>query len=204
MQAKDILKDPTTSWAVVGRTSYVDKRSKSTGNVSRSSCDKVTLVNTKYYNKSHRLSDDATSFVEASSSERAKGFLVAVPASDGSNYYRVVPSSDFIGVWDDLETTWTSRESEALRIQGERERMARIQKLATQSLDDTLEDVRVNTVTASRKLLGTEPEIYLNVTGDWNADNTEYNARLGGRVTIQFTDYQRLLEKVFEAQDALA
>lgn len=205
MLAKDIIKHSNASWAVIGRTSYVDKRSRTSGNVHRSSCEKVELVDTKYYNRSNRLSDDPSSFTVASSAEKSKGFLVSYPTAT-SMVYRVVPSADFIGLWAEMETIWSVKEAEANKAEAERERKRNIERLATQSLEDNREEVERSAKQATERLLGadTKVEMYVNVTGEWNEDFTDYKPRLGGRVTLSFSDYQRLLEKVFEAQDALA
>ena len=206
MQGKDIIKHDTrhTKWAVVQRHAWVRKENKSSGRVARSSCEPVKLVSTKYYMSTDHVRDniDQAVFREASSSDRAKGFLTVTDAG----LYRVVSSADFIGLWDELETSWNvseTLEAEAKRVQQEQ---ALKRERAEASLRASVTDIEANLKRAISNLLGatTHHDIYLNVTGDWDAEMKEYTPRLAGRVQLQLEDFQRLLEVVYEAQDALA
>lgn len=204
MQGKDIIKNAGTSWAVVQRHAWVRKENKSSGKVARSSCESVSLVNTKYYRSTDIIRDnlDPDIFREASSAERSKGFLTI--NSDG--HYRVVSSGDFIGEWDDLSTKWAVAEAveeENNRLQ--RERLEKRER-AEASLKASVPDIDANINRAITKLLGAETkrDVYVSVSGEWSADFADYLPQISGRVQLQLSDFQRLLEVVYEAQDALA
>lgn len=206
MQGKDIIKHDTkhTNWAVVQRHAWVRKENKSSGNVDRSSCESVKLVSTKYYRSTDSVRDvfDTAVFREAGSGERSKGFLTI----NNDGHYRVVSSGDFIGLWDELTVNWDIKEK--TRAESQRIELERREKRdrAEASLRASVPDIEANLKRAISNLLGatTQHDIYINVNGDWDADMVEYTPRISGRVQLQLEDFQRLLETVYEAQDALA
>lgn len=206
MQGKDIIKHDTkhTNWAVVQRHAWVRKENKSSGNVDRSSCEPVKLVSTKYYRSTDSVRDvfDTDVFREAGSGERSKGFLTI----NNDGHYRVVSSGDFIGLWEELTVNWDIKEK--TRAESQRIELERREKRdrAEASLRASVPDIEANLKRAISNLLGatTQHDIYINVNGDWDADMVEYTPRISGRVQLQLEDFQRLLETVYEAQDALA
>lgn len=206
MQGKDIIKHDTThtNWAVVQRHAWVRKENKSNGNVDRSSCEPVKLVSTEYYRNSDSVRDtlDTGVFQKAEAGNRSKGFLTV----NNDGHYRVVPAGDFIGLWDELTVNWAIKEKtreESQRIELERREK---RDRAEASLRASVPDIEANLKRAISNLLGatTPQDIYISVNGDWDAEMTEYTPRISGRVQLQLEDFQRLLETVYEAQDALA
>lgn len=206
MQGKDIIKHDTThtNWAVVQRHAWVRKENKSNGNVDRSHCEPVKLVSTEYYRNSDSVRDtlDTGVFQKAEAGNRSKGFLTI----NNDGHYRVVPAGDFIGLWDELTVNWAIKEKtreESQRIELERREK---RDRAEASLRASVPDIEANLKRAISNLLGatTPQDIYISVNGDWDAEMTEYTPRISGRVQLQLEDFQRLLETVYEAQDALA
>lgn len=204
MKATDITKQATgTKWAVVSRTAWVRKENKASGKVARNQCDQVIIVGSGMYKRTHYIStiNDPDAFKVAPTAERSKGFLTY----DGA-VYRVVPSSDFIGLWSEKELVWSVQEQEEANRVKQNQSKALIREEAEATLKNSIPDIEENLRLAVTKLLVNPKgfEVRAMVNGDWNEDSTQYSAYLAGNVTMTISDFQRLLEKIYEAQDALA
>jgi hypothetical protein len=205
MQSKDILKSntPTTTWAVT-KGGWVSKSDKSSGKVSKRYCTPVTIIdpeNQYYVTQVYSATSDQREWAVAPSSERTKGFLV----EDGAQNRWVVKSADFIGLWADKEKEWSAQESEAEKVEQERQRRHKLQsgedariKAVNESIERDLTRSLSDLLTGARGIM-----VSLGVEGIWNEDYTAYQAKTSGRVTIDVKDFQRLLEAVYEAREAV-
>lgn len=215
MQSKDILKSNATGvrWAVT-KSGWVSKSDKASGKVDRRYCTPVVIVDpANQYNVAqgyvlgsdgNYLRDSSGDLVRewtiAPTGERSKGFLV----EDGGGNRWVVKSSDFIGLWDDKEKEWSVAEQENEKAEQERARRQALQTGEDARIKAVNEAIEHDIVRSLADLLeGAPVTVSLGVEGKWNDDYTTYRATTTGRVTINVDDFQRLLEAVYEAREAV-
>ena len=203
MLSKDILKNPKTEYAVVNQRYYIHKTDRSPDTAGREKSIKVTLASEKYYVNTRQVNDhlDPHYYREAPASERNKGFLTI----DDKGHSRVIPAKDLIGRWAPLEVKWNLREQEQETKEAESRRRSLIREKAEATVREGLTDLEANVRSSTQKLLGigTPVDIRLSVGGDWNETFTDYTPHVNGSVALSVEQFQRLLEKVYEAQDAL-
>jgi len=186
-------------WAVISRNGWASKEQKSSGRVDRRHCVKVTVVDTKKYNKTHHVQtvNSPAFFVEAPKGERSTGFLV----TDGSAFW-VVASSNFIDSWARMEGFWAIAEGQEAERQAQRERRAGKEAKVTATLYADKEALTDSIRKSTESLLGStySLKVYISPQIMW-VDDTPTGV-LNGEVTLSVGDYQRLLEKLYEAREA--
>lgn len=209
MQSKDILagakansKNPVLNWAVANPFAHVYRNYKTMEKMRRRDALKVQLVSTEMYEyRWSRNETDAASFSLAPEGCRDKAFLV----TDGTNFY-TLKSGEFVGDWDVLEARWLEEEA------AQRESAA-AEQIAAEKREKVLATSRVRAVDLAmslernvRSLLGEEAvkdnatRIYVSGDAEKREDGN-YDEALTGYVTLSVQQFQRLLEKVYEAQD---
>jgi hypothetical protein len=201
MKATDITHKDNAGleWAVMSPNGWATKEQKSKGNVDRKQCSKVALVDTAKYASTHHVQpiNSSAFFVLAPKGERASGFLV----TNGSDFW-VISSNEFIAPWKQMEPKWIAKEA----IQAEEEAQKARRKDAEENLTATLIADKQALTASIRKATGgilglhAQARIYLAVGITWQEDTP--TGSITGDVTLSVGDYQRLLEKLFEAREA--
>ena len=208
MRSSDILKHAVgTKFAVVRINGYARQEEVRNKRVRRQHTETVTLVSHDYYELNDYLhrEADTSRFSRAQAGERGgKGFL----AMSAEGTYQVVKPSRFLDTAEQMESIWNQAEEE------DRKRQEHADKLRS-ARDGVVEHIRELNATKQKslaqsiqELLGVEAvgrsSIYLSVDGKWQdeeSDNPRYEAWSTGTVQLSVGDFQRLLEKVYEAQD---
>jgi hypothetical protein len=213
MIASEIRKKAATAFAVVGNYN-VRQKSIQAKSVDRRHTDKVTVVDSvNYYEVDDwvSVSDNPSAFKQAEAGQKGgKGFLVR----DENSKYRVVRASMFIATYDEMETVWAGAEAQAAQERAVREQTEKVKNDAVATIQSQVEAVRVSIQRTLNSILPTNEANSVTVSavasGDWTHDRNDptatpvYEAYLSGNVTIPISVFQRLLETVLEAQDALA
>jgi hypothetical protein len=216
MQTKDIIKQPLTQeWAVVGLGHKMRNDDKTNLNIfTRRLVSKVTLVSYDTYAETHswEQTKDAPIFVKTDL-DKTKRFLVREVRNDGTEAYFVRPASEFLADWATVDTKLTAQEAEEdakskaqQAEQEERQRRYEIERQARETNEANLESAKEASIQTIRSVLGftgvalTKVELYS--TGTWSADGSVYTPKIGGDVTIDYNEFQRLIEKVMESVDA--
>lgn len=187
------------AWAVVGRGPKASREQKTTGNVPKAWCTKVVLVdNLRYVRTFSVLSfNDRHRFIEAPAQERRNGFLV----TDGAGYW-VCPSTDFVDSWEKLDAGWTEEKRLADAKEVKRLERSDAEELVKSTLRLDTESLVENLKRSTMALLGSSVYLTINVTPQvtWVEDTP--TGKISGTVMLRSEDYQRLLEKLYEAQEA--
>jgi hypothetical protein len=207
MQSKDIIRlnGATTTWAIANSWMSKEAKSDPARLTSRGQCAEVRIVDTAnfyYLRQIHNHDTGVAEWKVAPTAERSKGWLIE-RVEDGTRW--VVKSNDILAPWADLDAVWLKQEASRADEQAEQERrnaLRRAEDLRVSAINDRLE---ASLPTALQRLLGeaTPVVVSLNVDGTWNDDYSQYRAKTGGRVTIDVRDFQRLLEAVYEAREAV-
>ena len=201
MKAIDILHKDNAGieWAVMSRNGWASKEQKSAGKVDRKHCVKVTLVDTKKYNKTHHVQqvNSSSFFVEAPKGERSTGFLV----TDGSVFW-VCPSADFIDSWQRMEGFWAIAEKVEAERQAQCDRRAGKEAKVTATLYADKAVLTDNVRKSTEAILGSTSSLKIYISPQIMWVNDTPTGVLNGEVTLSVGDYQRLLEKLYEAREA--
>lgn len=204
MLTKDIISKPlTTEWAVVGRTTSIGKYDKSdiANRVKRYQTDKVRLVSTATYEETRWISQDPKDVrFTTTTTDRTKRLMV----TNGIEFW-VIPAGDFLGVYADLEPAWA--QAEAIHAQREAQRAQRdsIREQAVAQATVSAENIKQSILDSIKQVLGYQglsTLVDIRVKGDWADNETRYETEVGGNVTMTYQQFQRLIEKVAELQDA--
>jgi hypothetical protein len=207
MQSKDILRNntATTTWAIANSWMSKEAKSDPARLTSRSQCAEVRLVDTANFYYLRQIHNHDTGLAEwkvAPTAERTKGWLVE-RVSDGNRW--VIKSADILGIWAELDGAWTAQESSRANAQAEEERRNTLRRGEDARVIANNERIEVSLASSLKALLGeaTAVSVNLGVEGKWNDTFTEYRAKTSGRVTVDVRDFQRLLEAVYEAREAV-
>ena len=212
MLAKDIVREPNVSWAIANPSYNYNASAIKNRQIDRVRAIKVKLVSTDYYDMSGvwNWQDFPDSFRKAPSSQKGgKGFLVV---AEESSRYLVVSAKQFIDTYPAMEAHWAHTEKAASDEQARRLRMNEVREAALSTANANAEVVRENALkTLSSVLKTTDLSTTVNVraTGEWakkedgTQDETVYNTTLNGMVELTIRDFQRLVEQLYEAREAL-
>jgi hypothetical protein len=207
MQSKDILRANSThtTWAIA--TSWMSKEAKSDPArlTTRGQCAEVRLVdpgNFYYLRQVHNNNTGVAEWRVAPTTERTKGWLIE-RVSDGERW--VVKSADILAPWGELDIAWTTQEASRANAQAEEERRNALRRGEDARVIANNERIEVSLASSLKALLGeaTPVAVNLGIEGKWNDDYSQYHAKTSGRVTVDVRDFQRLLEAVYEAREAV-
>lgn len=213
MIAKDIIANAGVPFAVIKSNYRVSAKAIAAQSVLRHHTDQVTLVNTDYYDLDGWNSNslDPDSFTKSPAGQKGgKGFLVV----DDQNRYSVRRAGAFVGLYAGMELGWASQEAEVARERAQSAVLDQIRRDAHATVQGQAEALKESTQRVLKTLLpAAEFEaitVYTTVDGDWAHDRSDMNAKpvyttkVSGDVRIPINTFQRLLEVILEAQDALA
>jgi hypothetical protein len=213
MIAKDIIQNAGVTFAVVKTNYRVSAKAIAAQSVMRHHSDEVTLVNTDYYDVDGWNSNslDKDSFTKSPAGQKGgKGFLVV----DENNRYSVRRAGAFVAVYSDMESLWADQEAKAQNERAQALVLEEIRRDAHATVQGQADALKESTQRVLKSLLPAkefeEVSVYTSVDGDWTHDRSDMNAKpvyttkVGGNVSIPINTFQRLLEVILEAQDALA
>jgi hypothetical protein len=213
MLAKDIIKDAKASWAIANPNYNYSSTLIKSRRINRSSVVKVKLVDTDYYdlNGVWNWQDFPDNFKKAPAGQKgSKGFLVV---SEDNSKYIVVSAKNFIDTYGEMEAYWSVQEKVEAQ---EKERQGRMSEVRDAALGtaranaDSLKESAVKSLMSVLKTVDSSTSVNVRADGEWarnedgTVDETRFNARTFGTVELSLRDFQRLMEKLYEAQDALA
>ena len=213
MLAKDIIKDANASWAIANPNYNYSANLIRQGRINRGAVIKVKLVDTDYYDLDGvwNWRDFPDNFKKAPAGQKGnKGFLVV---AEDSSKYLVVGAKQFIDIYGELEARWAVQERAE---EEERTRQARLQATREAALStaranaESVNENAMKSLTSVLKTLDPATRVNVRADGEWgrkedgSQDETKYVARVTGYVELSIRDFQRLMEKYYEAQDALA
>jgi hypothetical protein len=129
-----------------------------------------------------------------------KGFLV----TDGFSYW-VCSAKNFVGIYSELDSVWVAHETQREAEEERRKRENDIVSAVRPQLEARAQDTKESLTKSIIELLGKEPlSVSVYGDGDWDKDRTVYTPRIGGSVQLSVQDFQRLLEVIYEAREAVA
>jgi len=203
MKSADILKDPTIEWAVVNPSRSAPRSDRKANDVPREKTLRVKLYDTRYYHKASYIRPEYDPLYHslAPSTERSKGFLVK--DSTSGNMY-ILSASEFLGAWDVCVDEWDAKALKKELEAAEASRRSAIRAEQDATIRATIPTIEANLKSSTAKILGPDVRVtaYLSHEGVWDTDFTKYTPKIVGNVTLTVADYQRLLEKLYEAREA--
>lgn len=205
MLYNDIIKaDKNTVWAVLDRHSHASVEARKSLNVHRSVTSMATIVDFTNRVPNTRMVDlnDAQAFFSvAPSNARTKFFLV----TDG-NYAWLARPQDILAPYPVYDAHISVMEAEQKVKEEAQARQYAIREDALRSVNDRIGDIEESIKSSVKKYLGISGSMgtttNIRPEGSWNDDSTVYNADVSGYVSIEYAQFQRLMEILGDAIEA--
>jgi hypothetical protein len=205
MQTKSILANADKEFCVVGHGRSVRLVDRTVSRMQRRYSAQIKLVNTDRYEKTHWWTNDINEIsrfkVVTDPKERSYGYLV----TDGTTY-KVAPANEFVALWSEMETHWSKAEAEELlrkqQYEAERTQRDAVVKVA----DERATKMKENVEKSLAVLFGKDraSRISINTNVDTNIVDGKFVAVATGRVWMELSDLEGMIEMILEARDAVA
>jgi len=195
-----------TEYAVIPAWDYSSMEKKNPDTVRRSHVAKAELVSLEKYTYAVFRADNAdnANFKPAVKGERSVGYLVKSSdwAGNGnSEIYWLARPQDIVALYSTLETRWSAQE----RIEAEAEQRARAERAEQERKQKEILDRQTRLVESCmqglKMILGDRVS---NVKSDISNRRTDTGYVPYGSFNVDVVTMQILIEKVLEAQEAVA
>ena len=219
--------DPKTIWAVVKSSGHAYPHQIESKQVEPNSCLRVRLVSlTKYsfYYNNHftSLADAQLRAIRIADSEKSFGYLCEIidEQHQPTGEYVIIPSRNaWIGeLTPEIESWWADENIRQTAAQKEQERRHAIHQSAVRQATERGEQIRKAILNSAISVLAADglkaPIIKVDVSGrivdygsyhDLNSpyDETSVKSVVSGEVSMEYGDFQRLLEIVYASKERL-